>query len=603
MYRKGDNGSQPGPDSGDIRETQKILAAFLSLFKASTLYPADHSISRDNLAKFHELLAAFLQDHGSLRLHTRKNDIYYMEERIFTGRAEEMNPAYILARDGLEYIEFLAGITREEIADLVDILIRYRNPFEDREGDTVTALWQKNFTHILYQEVDIFALESFEFDLTGFSVTPDEQGEAAAGRELNRSSMGASAGKMEQAVLAAENLEQSSMQEDARQISPEPISRAVQNRLLSEQGAELMTLTPEEKNLLAEHVRAEENTDVASDVIDVLLVILVTQKNREDFTSILEFLEFEFFHTMERAEFHLAFKLLHNLQIIRKQLNSWRSWSIPLLDDFVASLSEPEKFSQIRWLQEEDPDWTRSPYLEHLWQVLQMLSPRVILSLAPLLPRLPADREGAEMLALIEIMAKRDPRVLDRLLLESGQKLILLLAPILEALPPEDAAAVYLGLTRHDSAEVRTIGLDGYIRTAPLPDFDRLYHLLGDASPLLRNRVINYLLGAGEKSAAPLLVRFLSDAPAVSRLDAQTIIRHYKALASCASVDCLPFLEKKLLGSGLMSLLGSSGSLHREGAALALRKLGTPEALAILEKGARSLKPDIRSASRKALED
>lgn len=594
----------------ELETVKKVLHSFISLFKTYTLYPSNHSISQNNLAKFLDELDSFVNTYQTLRLETRKNNFYYKGEQIFTGQAEENNPAYLLARDGLEYIEFIQGVASHEISAFINLLIKYRNPFEEVEGDIVTALWQNNFSHILYQEVDIFTLESFEFDLSTFKVTPDTSGaaERIAKSDSRPASMREPAGRMEEGILAAAASEKG-MQETQGQSAvsgtPESITPAEQNRFLSEQGMSLLEITAEEKEILADSVLKEENKNFTSDVIDVLLVILVTQNTRDNFSYTLEFLEFEFFETMDRAEFHLVYKLLNNLLIIRKQFSSSRPWSVPLIDGFIAGISGKEKFEQIRWAQNDDFSWVQSPYLSQLWQILRMLAPQIVFTLGRLLNSIPVANSQVrnEILKIIEIKAKEDPEILGNLLAESDQQLNLLLAPVLYSLPPEEASRIYLRMTRHSSAEVRKTGLDGYILSENNPDYDRLFHLLGDNNPLIRNRAVNYLMNAGEEIAAPLLIRYLSEYSPDDRPDQKTIIRHYyKALASCASVDSLPFLEKKLMESKLIRMFGNSSAIHREGAAFALKTIGTNEALAILEKGAKSLKPDIRFASRKALD-
>lgn len=595
-------------DTKEIEAVKRVLHSFLSLFKNYTLYPENHSISRNALTKFLDELDSFLGMYDTLRLDTRKNDFYYEGEKIFSGQAEENNPAYLLARDGLEYIEFLKGISSAEISAFISLLIQYRNPFEEVEGDIVTALWQKSFAHILYQEVDIFTLETFEFDLSTFKVTPEETSvQETSPKGVSHSSSMGDASRMEEGILAVSAMEtdRETKGESSATASPESITSAEHKRFLSEQGMTLLKLSAEEKEILTRYVQSEEGKNFTSDVIDVLLVILVTQNNRNDFSYTLEFLEFEFFETMNRAEFNLVYKLLNNLLIIRKQFSAARPWCIPLIDNFVAGVSGKDKFRQIGWVHNEDSSWLQSPYLTQLWQVLKMLSPSVILPLGQLLTCVPGENEPVrrEILAIIRDKAKQEPEILGRLLAESDSRLNLLLAPVLHDLPPEDASEIYLLMTRHSSIEVRRTGLDGYVTIEDNPDFERLFHLLGDISPLIRNRVVNYLLSAGEKIAVPLLIRFLSEYPLDDRPDQKTIIPHYyKALASCPSVDSLPFLEKKLMEGKLTKMFGGSSTMHREGAAFALKLIGSPEALTILEKGTKSLKPDIRFACRKALD-
>ncbi|MDD3619783.1 MAG: HEAT repeat domain-containing protein [Desulfobulbaceae bacterium] len=593
----------------ELQAVKKTLLSFISAFKTYTLYPADHAFSRRNLSKLLDDLDAFLQNYRSLRLDTARNTFSYKGEIIYEGQEEESNPAYLLTRDGIEYIEFIQGITAPEISGLLNILNQHRNPFDDSGGDIVTSLWQSNFPHIQYEEVDIFTLESFQFDLSGFQVTPDAAAassrRAASAAAPQSGTSGRPTSQMEKRVHAA-----SASERDARMAEqgadqaekPEQISGA--DLFLSKQGMKLLDISPEEENTLKEYVQDEEGKNFTSDAIDVLLIILVTQKDRESFLHILEFLEFEFLETMDRGEFHLSYKLLNNILIIRKLFQERKPWAVPLLDGFIASISEADKLNRTWWVTNEEYLWQNTPYLPHLWRVLRLLNPEVIFTLGPLAGRIPINNVHIrnELLEVIESKAKENPEKLGILLDNSGEQVNILLAPVIKELPLQKAAEIYLRMTRHSSAEVRRIGLDGYMQTTKAPDYNDLFHLLGDGSAAVRERITSYLLNGGEKTAVRTLIRFLSQATTGGeQFDQKIIFENYRALASCRSNDALPFLESSLLDSRLSDMFSNTNAVHKKGAAMALKTIGTDEALAVLQKGAQSLRPDIRLACQHAL--
>lgn len=592
----------------ELQAVKKTILSFISAFKTYTLYPADHTFSRRNLSKLVQDIVSFLEDYQSLRLDTARNTFYYKGEIIHEGQAEENNPAYLLTRDGVEYIEFIQGVTQEEISGLLNILNQHRNPFEESGGDIVTSLWQNNFPHILYAEIDIFALESFQFDLSVFKVTPDQP--ASVTGAATDSSVSPqddrSRSKMEKRVheaAVAERDAKLAQGETTLHDRPEPISPAEQNLYLSAQGMKLIEITPDEEKVLQEYVQEEENKNFTSDTIDVLLIILVMQKHKEKFVHVLEFLEYEFLETLDRGEFHLAYKLLHNIFIVRKQFQERKPWAVSLLDSLIASVSNAEKLNRTWWVTNEEYLWQNTPYLSHLWKVLRMLDPQVIFTLGPLAARIPINNVHIrnELLEIIESKAKEDPEKLRLLLANSDKQVNLLLAPVVKDLPPREGAEIYLQMTRHDSAEVRRIGLDGYMLAERHPDFNALFHLLGDSNSVIRDRIITYLLNAGEKTAVRILMRFLSGATINEPLDQKIIFESYKALASCRSGESLSFLESSLMESKLSDMFSNSNAVHKKGAALALKTIGTEEALALLKRGAQSLRPDIRLACQHAL--
>lgn len=576
-----DNDQYAPPAGDELQAAKKAVQSFVSAFRTYALYPVEHASSRKNVAKLQEDLEAFLRDYPALRLDVAKNGFYYKGETLFEGTAEENNPAYLLTRDGLEFLEFERDLPLAETSALLCLLNRNRNPFEEPEGDIVTSLWQENFTHINYQEMDIFALESFQFDLSTFRMTPEQAADIVDSPHSQppTSPQGAPAGTIE---------------------SPAPEAPSI---LLPEQGVTIMPLTAKEKAELAAQIQAEEQKDFTSDVIDVLLIILVVQHNKVNFLHALEFLEFQFFETLDKGRFHLTYKLLNNILLVRNQLKEQKPWSPSLLDNFLLTLANEEKLGQVSWVKKPDMLRPHTPYLPQLLQILRLLPPQIIMTLGPLAARIPIDNLHVrnELLAIIDSKARLEPELLHSLLAKSGEEVNLLLAPLVVGMARQDAAGIYLEMTRHASAEVRKMGLDNYIQAATRPDFSELFPLLGDEDARVRERITAYLWQAGPDIAEPLLISFLEQACQNGHEDPKAIVDGYRALASYRTNGALPFLEKTLLDSRLTDMFNNSKTVHIKAAALALRTIGTDEAMAILKKGGQSMRPDIRLACQHVL--
>ncbi|HBI16327.1 MAG TPA: hypothetical protein DDY20_12600 [Desulfobulbaceae bacterium] len=572
------------PDNTELQAAKKVVQSFVSAFRVSTLYPAEHASSRKNVAKLQEDIEAFLQNYPTLRLDTSRNTFFYKGTALYQGPAEENNPAYLLTRDGLEYLEFVRGLTLAETSALLNLLNRNRNPFEEPEGDIVTSLWQETFSHINYQDMDIFTLESFQFDLATFKMTPA----AAAGTAQAQPSGFAPSQSGQEA-----NTEPASSPADSQTSSS---AQEAPTGLIPALGVALVTVTPEESAALASQVQEQERKDFTNDILDVLLIILVVQKNKTHFVHALEFLEFQFFETLDKGDFHLTFKLLNNIQLIRNQFKEQKTWIPSLLDNFILALSSEEKFAQVSWVKNEKALRQHTPYLAQLWQVLRLLKPEIIMTLGPLAARIPMDNLHVrnELLGVLESKAKQKPEILESLLAKSDEQVNLLLVPLVACLVHVDAARIYLQMTRHGSAEIRKIGLDSYMQVAAKPDFTGLFHLLGDPDPRVRERIVSYLLQAGPETAGSLLIRFLAQTKKNYVEDHKQVLEMYRALAACRASSVLPFLETTLLESKLTGMFNNNSTMHIKGAALALRSIGSDEAMAILKKGGQSMRPDVR---------
>jgi len=79
------------------------------------------------------------------------------------------------------------------------------------------------------------------------------------------------------------------------------------------------------------------------------------------------------------------------------------------------------------------------------------------------------------------------------------------------------------------------------------------------------------------------------------------MFEYYKALSQCGSFRSVKLLKTILMESKLTEMFSNLNSVHKKGSALALKILGTEEALVVLRNGLKSMRPDIRLACQFAL--
>jgi len=164
-----------------------------------------------------------------------------------------------------------------------------------------------------------------------------------------------------------------------------------------------------------------------------------------------------------------------------------------------------------------------------------------------------------------------------------------------------DAVKICLQMTRHDSVEVRRTGLNGYFTYAVSPDFEMLFPLLNDEDDVIVGKLLTFLLSQAESEVAEgVLLRFLEQAVAEGAGHAH-MFEYYKALSQCGSLKSVKVLEKILMESRISEMFSDMNAVHKKGSALALKILGFDEAVHVLDKGKKSLPPDIRMACQFAL--
>ena len=129
--------------SSELEAAGEVARSFSSAFKYFSLYPEGHTFAEQYLSRFKKELSFFLTHYKAIRLDTSKSSYLYKGEHILEGKAEDSNPAYLLSRDRILYIEFTKNITDHEISLFLNILKQHRNPLENEDSDIATSLWHQ----------------------------------------------------------------------------------------------------------------------------------------------------------------------------------------------------------------------------------------------------------------------------------------------------------------------------------------------------------------------------------------------------------------------------------------------------------------------------
>ena len=112
----------------------------------------------------------------------------------------------------------------------------------------------------------------------------------------------------------------------------------------------LMQLTPGENEILQKLIIEEEHRNRSEDVLDVLLIILEDEDDKEEFGSILELLVQEFENILRHGEFELAVKILGHLKKLPGRDAAKKIWRDPLVDQYFESVSNSEFLEALKYI-------------------------------------------------------------------------------------------------------------------------------------------------------------------------------------------------------------------------------------------------------------
>ncbi len=570
--------------AADLRTVSTLAQLLAGAIKHHTLYPEDHSIARQHISKIHETFSLFFKNHTTLHIDIGKNTLLYDGDVVFQGRPDENDIAFLLGRDGVEWMEFSRDLERWEIQSLLRIINTNRRSDAESDGNISNALWEKDFPHIEYKTLDLMAMDLPFLDLGSFRVAPGPETEARG-----------------HPIETGENI----TTEDASFCETDEIDIDEDDSeetgiSLTTPGTALWSLSALERDQLKTMVEQEENRVHTESTIGILFILLLTQNDRQEAAETLAFLQDRFLYCLQHRQLTYALQIIRTLTKIETAEKKRRQWIRPLILDLINTVSRPESLRDLENIFSAPEESIAGNELNALWSLLRLLPSDVLETLAPLSCSIDMERFSSPFLALFEHFGSIDPPSLAAVVKNIHKDICLRLFPFLVNIRTTQSIPILTAMALHSSPQVRGRAFALLVEWDEV-DMNKLFPLIDDPDRTIRDTILSRA-GKKRNSDMECMLRKYLIVSTGNTKDRDHILSCYQALGQSGSAESIPFLKKTLFHrSSLGTLFATGGGTHKEGAAQALRALQLPEAEAIVEEGAAHILPDVRAACRKAL--
>ncbi len=559
---------------------QHLVATLVQLLagavKHHSLYPENHAIAIQHQQKIFTTLSSFLKNNQVLHLTIEKTDIIFDGNVLYQGQNNENDIAFLLARDGVEWIEFLREIELWEIQALLRLINLNRRSDIENDGNITTALWEKDLPHIDYKAVDLTALDVPMLNFKAFQVAPPQM-----------------LSSDETIDSEAETIDEEDYEEFEDDIE-------TPNLNLTSPDTSLWQLTDLEQFQLDALIKNEEEGPDTASIIDILFILLLLQDDKHEALDILEFLQDRFLYCLQHQQFKYSLRILATLKKIDAQTSSLQEKLHPLINDFFQAVARPESLRDLEPFFESPELTVPDNEITALWKLLKLLPAEVLLALAPISDKVDIQRYGIAFVSIFEQFGEQSPSILASVIVGLDEKICLLLFPLTNKIGTEKAIPIVTEMALHPSQPVRNKALPLLLKWNAV-NISKLFPLIEDPNPVIRETLFSIIEQQRSPKIELLLCKHLQER-LHSDKDRNQILACYQALGKVGSTLCIPFLKKCLFQkSSLGTLFATGGGAHKEGAAHALLTLHQTEAKQIVEEGAASLIPDTRSACKKAL--
>lgn len=542
-----------GPAEKVWKDTQSVLTALLRAWKNYSLYPETHVNCDTALQNFYRQIDAYLNTYDRLRFEFIKDQLLFKGKTILSEPREEGNLTYNLFRDGIQWLQFQKGLEAEELKAFLNILNKYRILADEPDGDLVTALWSGAFDHIQYHVADLFWGVEAEI---AFSPKPGSKVKAAS-----------SVHRDDKASREFESIV--------------PLS------------AESMAITDGEYAELSQVVESEEKRDPTPDFLEAMIDCLLQHKQKENFDSILAALEKEFFDSIARNDFNITQRILKSLRYVIGYAASGTPWVSQAIDTFFVSASSDKLLQslQVSWEGMDDKQ------LAKVKEVFLLFQPDAVETLGMMLLQASSYKIQQMLTDVLLSLGSRDYKPIEALLNRPEEELLLKLINVLGQIKGEGPSKAIYKMVHHPSAKVRQEAVSCLLKQ-DAANIQKLYNLISDENENISRTILNYMGREKNSACEDFLINYLRHGKFKSSQEAH-IISCYKALGQCGAQNSIPFLKETLNArGGVKDLLKLT---DRKGAAMALKAIGSKEAVEVLEAASRSLYPNIRYITRQVM--
>ena len=156
------------PSASVILENVKQAFGFLDKsMKTMNLYAGKGTYIDRHIDEMLRCFDELFRDVPAITVGVTPFEFTFANEPVYQAREGTRGFSYRMFSDGVRELSFRKGLTREELRDFLDIV--RAGGRQDKTEDTVTLLWERNFEHIDYDAIDLFAEGGI------FDVNPDRQ--------------------------------------------------------------------------------------------------------------------------------------------------------------------------------------------------------------------------------------------------------------------------------------------------------------------------------------------------------------------------------------------------------------------------------------------
>lgn len=550
----------------EIALIQELLRLFGKAARAHQLYLPNNPVYKQAQENLRAGFLPIWEATDEVELAFTESEVRYGGETVLEENTKGSDSLpWLFYKDGVRELHFVRGFDTEELGKLLDILQRVRKASPD-EDDLLTLLWQGDFTYLRYRYVD----------MTVEAATPlGDGGESLAGSQLDVRRMAE-----ENAVDGEESLDSSAR------------SGVVS---MADFDGTLYFLDEKEIEYIQTEVRREYEIDLRQNVLALLLDIFEAQGDPAIRDEVAGILDSFMLHMLSAGQFHNVAYLIRESLVASQRALEIAPAQRDRLGQIPTRLSAPEALAQVLQSMDEAEALPSQAELLELFEQLRGSALETVLEwlgrlqnpkLRPLLEQAAGRLAAQSTGELVRLVGSRSRNVaVEAIRRAGGLKTPAAVAPLAKVLEGQDV-------------ELRAAAVHALSEIGSPSALQALERALEDSEREVRIATIRALQARAYRPALPRLESMVKGR-AIRDADLSEKMAAFEAFGTLCDNAGVVILDAMLNGK---SMFGRREDAEvRACAAVALGRIGTPDAQASLRQSADEKDVVVRTAVARAL--
>jgi len=570
----------------DVKRVADWIQCVIRTVKAMRMYLPNNPTLHKFQGDLEGRTWSVLKEIGDITLTVQQFDFLFENYSVYHNAAREESLAFRFHADGVREITIKEGLEPQELRGFLDVLKRSTDG-PSGQDDVVTLLWERDFRHVEYVYIP---LEDLLGDVNASPRGRDEEsGDDEPGSGLPWPGSAAVDEQPEGEPSEAAGSGHGIAAERSDDWTPE----AAVDSAWDEAAGVQFRMTDEELSSLETSIQEEEARPLGGEVLEIVAAILASEEEPAGFlesaVAFQRFIEL----AIEEADIARANALLARLKTIAAKKAEARAEFAGLADQVIREIGRPSFLAQAAPTLNAHPEIDPGVLTNFLIQLGSSAAPAI----CDLLGQVNHVKHRRALCEALATSCRDDVEILIGRLGDSRWYVIRNVVYVLGRIAHQGVERALDRALHHEDVRVRKEAVRALGKIESPTSRAYLISAFRDADAGVRVQAAMTLAGKRDERAAQSILQVIA-APEFARRDLTERQAFFEALGRSGSDALVPQLAATLTKG---SLFRSGNEEDRYHAALALAWLGTPTALAVLNRELSGKRDPVRKAVEAAL--